>query len=210
MVSAGLRQVSVAKSSSTLFSNSPINRWQAFVRQLPFALDLKYVFLAEASFESDSRLQRSSTPSKLVTNRISSLTNDRFYNQISARRPGIVKFVYVELIDWCQDYLSDFSIMSPATRYNRALLLDDALERVLLDGLHRTGLEHQDLRFLSTSILDDCIKERHVEIISFICSIFFLRCMVTRRFLTDDNAPNNLRWVSLTYAQGILSTIPFL
>jgi hypothetical protein len=210
VVSAGLGQVSVAMHSSSLFSHSPINRWQAFVRQLPFALDLKYVFLAEASFESDSRLQRSNAPANIVTNRIIHPPNGRLHNHISSRRPGIVKFVYVELIEWCQDYLSDFSNMSPAMRYNRALLLDDALERVLLDGLHQTGLEHQDLRFLSTSILDDCIKERHVEIISFICSIFFLRCMVTRRFLTDDNAPNNLRWVSLTYAKGILSTIPFL
>lgn len=100
--------------------------------------------------------------------------------------------------------------MDPPTRYNRALLLDDALERVLLEGLYNTGIEHHELRFLSTSILDECAKERQVEVNLWISSIFFLRCIITRRFLTDEGAPPSLRFVSLIYAQGILATIPSL
>lgn len=118
--------------------------------------------------------------------------------------------MHVELLAWCQEYLDQFLSMDPTTRYSRALLLDDALERVLLDGLFNTGIARHELRFLSTSILDECVKERQVEVNLWVSSMFFLRCIITRRFLMDENAPPNLRFVSLMYAQGILATIPSL
>jgi hypothetical protein len=180
------------------------------VRQLPFALDSSRVYIAEASFEPDFRVQHSIIPARIIPNRPLLLPDGRLQTHISARRPGNVKFVFVELLDWCQDYLSHFASTSPTTKYSRALLLDDALERVLLDGLHGTGIKHQELRFLSTSILNECIMERQVELVSFISNIFFLRCIITRRFLTDESAPSHLRFVSLMYAQGILSTISSL
>jgi hypothetical protein len=186
------------------------DRWQAIVRQLPFALHPSYVHLAEASFEPDSRVIRNTTPAKIIPSKPAILADGRLQNHISARRPGAVKFVHVELMAWCQEYLDAFASMEPSERYRRALLIDDALERVLVDGLYNTGIERHELRYLSSSILDECVKEKQVEVNLWVSSVFFLRCIITRRFLMDENAPPNLRYVSLMYAQGILATIPSL
>lgn len=180
------------------------------MRQLPFALHPSYVHLAEATFESDSRVQRNKSVCKIVSSTPVILENGLLKSQISPQRPGIVKFVFVELLAWCHEFLEQFESMDKSTRYSRALLLDKSLEGILLDGLSNTGIKRLELHEYTTTVLDECAKERQTEVNLFISSMMFLRCIITRRFLMDENAPTELRFISLVYAQGILATIPSL
>lgn len=192
-----------------------LERWHAFMRNLPFALHPDYTYLAEPSFQPDHIISQGKLPASSIVPTYPSLSPDgRLETHISARSRRVVKFVFLELVAICHEYLRNFRSMPELTRYNRARQLDELLERSLIEGLADTGLEHHpDLyyrRYLTGAALDTVPEERHLEVNLWVSSIFFLRSIITRRFLTDESAPQVLRFVSLTYSQGILSTIPML
>lgn len=192
-----------------------LERWQAFMRQLPFALHPDYVYLSEPSFESDDVVARNfAPPPRIVHTYPMTLSDGRLQTHISARSRRVVKWVFIELVAVCHEYMREFQTMPQQKRYHRAMQIDELLENKLVEGLADTGIEHhQDLhflRYLTCATLDAVPKERHLEVNLWVSSIFFLRCFITRRFLTDEQAPQQLRFVGLTYAQGILSTIPML
>lgn len=191
-----------------------LERIQAFMRLLPFALHPDYVYLALPSFESDSLvMQGRIQPARIMPTYPMTLPDGRLQTHMSANDGRVVKFVIIELMAVCLDFLSRFNSMTPPQRYSRASQLDDLLERTLVDGLTGTGIDLHDLhylRFLTSQTLDTCPKEKQLGVNLWVSTIFFLRCIITRRFLTDENAPPSLRFISLTFAQGIISTIPSL
>lgn len=166
--------------------------------------------MGAATFDPDEVTARNYKPVDIVPNTSLILADGRLQTRFSPRIPMAVKFVHIELLGWCHEFLDNFKTMDASARYHQASLLDDVLGRTLHNGLDGTGVRQEDLNNLNGDLLDQCVEERQVEINMFIASIFFLRCMVTRQFLMDENAPSNLRFASLIYAQGILATIPSL
>lgn len=191
-----------------------LERIQAFMRQLPFALHPDNVHLCLPSFAPDDLVVRGhiAHPSIRHTFPIT-LPDGRLQTNMSANDGRVVKFVQIELFAVCQDFLMRFHELAPSQRYSRAIQIDQLLDRTLLDGLYGTGVATDELDtigFLSSQTLDRCTPNKMLNVNLFVSTIFFLRCFITRRFLVDEQAPSRLRFVSLTYAQGIVSTIPSL
>ncbi|MCO5585098.1 hypothetical protein L7F22_039030 [Adiantum nelumboides] len=191
-----------------------LERWQAFMRQLPSALHPDNVHISLPSFEHDSVVARGqiSAPQIMPTFPMT-MADGRLQTHVRANDGHVVKFVFIELLAVCHEFLDRFSSLTASQRYNRAQQIDDLLERTMIDGLTDAGVELTDLRYLrylSSQSLETCPKEKQLGISMWLSHLFFLRCTITRRFLTDENAPAHLRFVSLTYAQGIVSAIPTL
>lgn len=191
-----------------------LERWQAFMRQLPSALHPDNIHISLPSFEHDSIVARGQLPPpQILPTFPMTMADGRLQTHVRANDGHVVKFVFIELLAVCHEFLDRFSSLTHSQRYSRAQQIDDLLERTLIDGLTDAGVDVTDLRYLrylSSQSLEACPKEKQLGISMWLSHLFFLRCTITRRFLTDENAPTHLRFVSLTYAQGIVSAIPTL
>lgn len=191
-----------------------LERWQAFMRQLPSALHPDNTHISLPSFEHDSVVARGQIPApQIMPTFPMTMADGRLQTHVRANDGHVVKFVFIELLAVCHEFLDRFSSLTPSQRYDRAQQIDELLERTLVDGLTDAKVDLTDLRYLrylSSQSLEACPKQKQLGISMWLSHLFFLRCTITRRFLTDENAPPHLRFVSLTYAQGIVSAIPTL
>jgi hypothetical protein len=110
------------------------------------------------------------------------------------------------IIPRCHDFILNYGRKSDDTRYAEASSLCDEIKSRTDVVLSSLGID-APLDVLP-SLIPTLPEEQRVPLLACVSTSSYSACIMTRRFLTDTNAPAHLRFVSLQHAQNILATVP--
>lgn len=159
-----------------------LDRWQAFVCARPFAIHPLQVHLTTA---------RDGDPDNCPMS------------------------LQLRLTEAAYEFSDTIDAYPPSERHRRALDIEAVLEHGMRRGLVRYCSDGGTAIMSERGSLFPYIhafahSQRPVRMFELVwlSSFAFLRCMVTRRFLTDESVPASLRYRSLDHAKCVLATAP--
>lgn len=159
-----------------------LDRWQSFISARPYAIHPSQVRLPAPANPDHTKVIASSLQMTIVEK----------------------AYAYLDVID----------DLSPSMRYHGALDLEVFMEQAMRRGLLPFANDSAKVLSERGSLLPyiEAFSTGQESIqmaeLVWLSSITFIRCMVTRRFLTDEDAPVHLRCKALEHATCILATAP--
>jgi len=112
----------------------------------------------------------------------------------------------IAVVHRCQSFILNYQGKPAASRYVEASLLCEEIKATTGDILASMGI-HVPVDVLP-SLISTVAEDQRIALLGCISTSSYCACIVTRRFLTDANAPSDIRFVSLQHAQNILATVP--
>jgi hypothetical protein len=119
---------------------------------------------------------------------------------------GIMDPRQLFIVHRSREYMMAFDSMVPSLRYSQATSLVSEIQRI--SSLILQDVEKSEVALSPSS--NDRAGTKSIQRLICTSTPAYLACVITRRFLTDEGAPDNLRFRSLSHAQEILSHIPTL
>ena len=174
-----------------------IDRWQSFHFRRDFAIDPSRFNVEDPTYDADECFD-------LATGE---RDPSRPPSAISRHTRRIEFGEY--LLQVCR-FLDDLPKLKPADRYERASKMDSLIDQNLLTSLAGVGLTTGDL-MLPWSVDEPAPQLKRLAIsVMWYSSAYYVRCMIFRPFLEDEQAPDDVRFKALDHARKMLDCVPLV